>query len=190
MATTTLGAMPVVKKAINWSIVLSILMIVAGVLAIFLPPIAGIAMTILVGWLLVFGGILHFTYAWRTRHDGGVVWGILLGALYVLVGGYMLWNPIMGLVSLTMALAIWLFVEAGLEFMLAFQLKPLFGWGWLLINGILSLVLGLMIALTWPLSSAWAVGTLMGLSMLCAGIARLMISLAARNLVSTAARAP
>jgi len=94
-----------INRAVGWSIALSVLMIVAGVLAIIVPPASGIALTILVGWLLVFCGGTHLAYAWQTRHNGGLWWGILLGVIYIVAGGYMLLHPMAGLASLTLMLA-------------------------------------------------------------------------------------
>jgi len=91
------------------------------------------------------------------------------------------------LVSLTLGLAIYLFAKGILEFLLALRLRPLAGSGWLFIDGIITIILGVMIWQAWPSSTAWAVGILVGVSMLFSGVARLMISLAARRLVSALA---
>jgi uncharacterized membrane protein HdeD (DUF308 family) len=91
------------------------------------------------------------------------------------------------MVSLTLALAIYLLVESALEFSLAARLRPLPGSGWLFVDAIITVILAFMIWRTWPSSSAWVLGTLVGISMLFSGMARLMISLAARRLISTVA---
>jgi len=96
-------------------------------------------------------------------------------------------NPLVGLASLTLALAVYLSVEGVLEFILSFRLRPLPGSGWLLFDGIITLILAIMIWKTWPSSSEWVIGTLVGISMLFSGISRLMLSLAARRLVSNLA---
>jgi uncharacterized membrane protein HdeD (DUF308 family) len=169
-----------IRKATTWSIALSVLMIAAGVLAIFAPAIAGVAVAVFFGWLLIFSGILHLAYAWQAGRGGAVVWEILVGMLYGGIGFYLLARPVAGLESLTLALAIYLVLEGVLEFMLAFQLRPLPGSGWLLFDGIVTLVLAAMIGNTWPISSVWAVGTLVGVSMFSSGITRLKLSVAAR----------
>ena len=107
------------KESLSWSIVLSILLIVAGFLAITLPQIAGIAVNLMVGWLLIFSGAVHIVYSWQTRSSGGLVWGILLGLVYALIGGYLLAYPVLGLVSLTLGLAFYLFAEAVLELVMS-----------------------------------------------------------------------
>jgi uncharacterized membrane protein HdeD (DUF308 family) len=173
----------IVKKSLTWSIVLSILMIVAGLLSIIVPPIAGIVVSVFVGWLLVFSAGAHFVFAWHARATRGAIWEVLVGILYLLVGGYMLINPVLGMVSLTFAMAVYFVVEAVLEFVLSFRLRPMPGSGWLLFDGIVTAILAVIIFATWPLSSAWALGTLAGISMLFSGVARLMLSLAARRAV-------
>jgi uncharacterized membrane protein HdeD (DUF308 family) len=171
-----------IKRQVGWSIVLSVLMILAGLLAIVMPPTAGIAVTILIGWLLIFSGATHLVFAWQTHSAGGVVWELLLGVVYIVAGGYLLMNLPVGMASLTLALAIYLFAEAILEFVLSFQLRPMPGSGWLLFDGIITLILAIMIWRTWPSSTEWVLGTLVGISMLCSGVSRLMVSLAARHL--------
>jgi uncharacterized membrane protein HdeD (DUF308 family) len=173
-----------INREIGWSIVMSVAMIVAGVLAVIVPPASGIAVTVLVGWLMMFYGAVQITYGWQDRGGGGLVWGVLLGILYGFTGGYMLMNPVAGLASLTLVLAACLFIESILEVILSFKLRPLSGSGWLLLHGIITLILAIMIWRSWPTSTMWVIGTLVGISMVFSGIARLMISLGARRLAS------
>jgi uncharacterized membrane protein HdeD (DUF308 family) len=170
-----------IKQGVSWSIVISLLIIAAGAVAIIVPPASGIAVAIFVGWLLVFCGIAHFVYAWHTRHGGGVLWGILLGIVYVFAGGYILLHPVAGLASLTFLLAAYLFIEAIMEFILSFELRRVHGSGWLLLDGIITLALALMIWWSWPASTEWVIGTLVGISLIFTGITRLAISMAARH---------
>jgi uncharacterized membrane protein HdeD (DUF308 family) len=189
-ATIASNPAAIVKKAAGWSVMLSVLMIVAGILAIIVPPASGIAVTILVGWLMVFSGAAHLVYGWDTRSSGGLLWGMLLGILYIVTGGYVLLNPVAGLASLTLVLAAYLLVESILEFILSYRLRPLHGSAWLLVDGIVTLILAIMIWRTWPSSSLWAIGTLVGISMLFSGFARLTISLAARRVANAWWRDP
>ena len=174
----------IVKESLGWLIGLSILMIVAGILAIIVPPAAGFAVAILVGWLLVFSGGSHLVFAWKTRPTGGFVWVLLVGILYIVVGAYLLLHPVAGLASLTLALAIYLFVEGILVFVLSFLLRPLPGSGWILLDGIITLILAIMIWRTWPSSTEWVIGMLVGISMLFSGVTRLMLCFAARRVVT------
>jgi uncharacterized membrane protein HdeD (DUF308 family) len=173
-----------VRKSVGWSIGLSVLMIVAGILAIASPLAAGIAINLLVAWLLVFSGGAHLVFAWYTRSAGGFLWELLVGILYIFIGVYLLVHPVAGLASLTIALAIYLLLEAILEFVLGFTLRPLPGSGWLLFDGIVTLILAVLIWRTWPSSTGWVIGTLVGISMLFSGTSRLILSLAARRFTS------
>jgi uncharacterized membrane protein HdeD (DUF308 family) len=173
-----------VHTAATWSIVLSVLMMAAGVLAIGLPLVAGIAVDALIAWLLIFSGALHVVFAWRGHGPAGVLWEFLLGLAYGVIGSYLIAHPLAGLASLTLAVAIYLFVEAILEFALWFRLRTSPGRVWLLFDGIVTVVLAVMIASTWPSSAAWVIGTLVGISMLFSGISRLVLSFTVRQLVA------
>jgi len=181
MSTTSLGR--IAKESVGWSVGLSILMIVAGILAIVIPPVAGIAVVVVVAWLLIFSGAAHLVFAWHVRSTGGVIWEVLLGILYAAVGVYTLIHPVAGLAALTLVLAIYLFVEAVFELILSFRLRPMPGSNWLLFDGIITLILAILIWRSWPSSTEWVIGTLLGISMLFSGVSRLSLSLAARRLL-------
>lgn len=174
----------IAKQSAGWAIALSVLLILAGLLAIVVPPVAGIGVAILVAWLVLFGGVAHLALAWHIRSTGGLVWELLLGLIYLAVAIYILVWPIAGLASLTLLLAAYLFAKGILVLVLAIRVRSQPGGGWLFFDGVVTLVLGGMIALSWPSSSEWAIGTLIGISMLFAGIARLPMALAARRLIS------
>jgi len=165
----------------KWAIVLSILMIIAGALAIILPQIAGIAVEALIATLLVLSGIAHLAYAWNSKSTGGIIWEALMGALYVGIGVYLLAQPTAGLASLTLALGLYLVLEAGLEFALSYQLWGIRGSGWLAFDGVLTFILATLIWTTWPSNTPWVIGTFVGISMLFSGVTRLMLSLAVRR---------
>lgn len=175
------------KRSMAWATALSTLIIVAGVMAIFVPLAAGIAVTILIGWLLAFCGAAHLVFGWHTRAVGGLIWGLLLGIVYLVAGIYLLLHPIRGLVALTLVLGAYLFAEAILEFVLAWRLRPLGGSGWLLFDGIATLILCILIWATWPSSSPWFIGTLLGISMVFSGASRLALLSAARGIFAKAA---
>ncbi|HTS12754.1 MAG TPA: DUF308 domain-containing protein [Candidatus Limnocylindrales bacterium] len=170
-----------VKKSVGWSIALSVLLIVAGLVAIASPLAAGIAVNVFIAWVLVFSGCIHLVFAWFRPSTGGFFWELLVGILYVFIGAYLLMHPVIGLESLTLALAIYLLIESILEFVLGFSLRPLPGSGWLLFDGIITLILAVMIWRAWPSSTGWAIGLLVGISMLFSGSSRLAISLIARS---------
>lgn len=161
-----------------------ILMIIAGILGIILPSVVGLAVTILIGWLLIASGILHLIYAWSAGLATAVIWEVLVGLVYVAIGCYVLVRPIVGLAGLTLGLGAYLFIEAILEFIQSFQLRTVPGAGWLVFDGIISLIIALLIWATWPSSIGWVLGTLVGVSMFVRGISRLALSMAVRRAVT------
>jgi uncharacterized membrane protein HdeD (DUF308 family) len=172
-------------RAASWVMAFSVLMIAAGLLAIALPLVAGAAVTALVGWLLTFSGILHLALAWRGgAGPTAIILEMLLGFVYGAIGVYILLYPLIGLESLTLAIAIYLFLEGALESIFSYQLRSESGAGWLLLNGIVTLALAIWISATWPASSAWVIGTIVGISMLFSGVSRLMFWNAARRMMA------
>jgi uncharacterized membrane protein HdeD (DUF308 family) len=178
-APSTLSALA--PKAINWSIALSVLLIVAGLFAILIPSVSGLAITLLFGWTMIFSGVTHAIFAFKTHTTGGLIWELLIAAVYLFTGVYLILHPLDGLLVLTLILACYLFFEAIVEFIQFFQLRPRHGAGWLLVDGFITLVLAIMIWSSWPASSVWVVGTLVGISMIFSGFSRLMLSLAAKR---------
>jgi uncharacterized membrane protein HdeD (DUF308 family) len=163
------------------SIVIAVLLILAGLAAIFMPLLAGIAATIAVGWLLLFAGLIHLFFGWHTRSAGAVIWKILVGLAYLFAAFYMLSHPGRGLLTLSLILAFYLFAEGVFEAVIYSQLRRFPGAGWFLFDAIVTIILGIMIFASWPFSSVWAVGTLVGISILFSGITRLSYGVATRR---------
>jgi uncharacterized membrane protein HdeD (DUF308 family) len=170
------------NHAVGWSIVVSVLMIVAGLLAVVLPEISGIAITFLLAWLMLVMGCAHLAYTWHRRHRGGIWWGLLLGILYIATGIFIFLDPAAGLKVLTLLLGAYLLLESALVFSLAFSSHAHKGRGWLMFDGLVALILGFIVLLTWPRSALWVIGTLVGISMIFNGISRLMLAMATHGL--------
>jgi uncharacterized membrane protein HdeD (DUF308 family) len=171
---------PIRKRSTFWSIFLGVLLLVAGLLAIALPPIAGIAASVFFGWLLLFAGAAHLVYAWSERGAGAVLWQVLIGVVYVLAALYILVFPVAGLVTLTLVFAYYIVVSGIFELVVFARLRRLRGSVWFLVDGLVSLVLAGLIFFHWPLSSLWFIGTLVGISLLFSGIARITLPLSVR----------
>jgi len=172
-------------RTINWSIFLSILLILAGFCTLMLPVLGGIGVTIFIGWALILSGITHLVFAWKSHTTGSRVWELLLGLVYLVTGIYLILQPVTGLASLTLLLAFYLFFEGIFEVLAFFQVRPRHGAVWLLFDGLITLVLAWMIWRHWPSSSVWAIGTLVGISMLFSGFSRLMLAMSAKRVLKT-----
>ena len=170
----------------RWLTITAIAFIVLGIVAMAMPWVAGLAVAFLVGWLLVFGGIVHVVEAFGSGGTGRTIWQALLGALYFIGGIYFLTHPLIGLGSLTLLLAAVLVAEAVLEFVAYVRGRNEGASVWLLANCIITLLLGVLIWVNWPSSAAWAIGTLVGVNMLMTGISRLMLGAVVRSLARRA----
>ncbi len=170
-----------VRRASTLSIVWGVLLIVLGILALASPMIAAVAVNVVISWLIVMAGIVHLAVAFHRREVGSIIWRALVGLAYVFFGVYLISHPAIGVVSLTLVLASLFLVEGIFDIALFVRVRAMRGSSWILIDGIVTLLLGLMIYVHWPSSSAWAIGTLVGVSFIVSGVTRVMLSLAARK---------
>ena len=174
----------IVRQASTWSIVWGVSLIVLGALAIGSPMLAAVAVNALIAWLIVVAGVVHVIIAFHTHRAGSLIWRLLVGVAYILFGGYVVTHPALGVASLTLVLASLFLVEGIFNIAMFFRMRSSEGSSWLLIDGIVTLLLGLMIYMQWPSSSAWAIGTLVGVSMIISGVSRVMVSLAVRKVAT------
>jgi uncharacterized membrane protein HdeD (DUF308 family) len=155
-----------VRKARRWLVVTAILALLGGAVAIFLPAVATLTMTLFIGWILVYTGVVMAIHSW-TQRAAGRTWERALQALLALVIGiYLVLFPAAGALSLTLLLVIWFVVSGGLQLAAARQLRGLPGAGWMLFGGVLAIVLGVLIAVGLPSSAEWAIGLLVGVNLI------------------------
>jgi len=180
-------AVDIVRQGSTLSIAWGVLLIVFGMVAIGMPYIAAVAVNVFIAWLIVLAGAVHLMLAVRAHGAGNMIWKLLVGIAYILFGGYLIMHPVMGVASLTLILASLFLIEGILYIILFFKMRSLGGSSWVLVDGIITLLLGLLIYMQWPSSSAWAIGTLVGVSMIISGVSRVMLSLALRKTAAAVA---
>jgi uncharacterized membrane protein HdeD (DUF308 family) len=163
-----------------------VLMLICGFLAIGIPFASGIGVAIVIGWLLLISAVWHLLFGIRSGGVGGSIWQILLAIAYGAAGLMLTLYPLAGLAWLTLVLATFLLIEAVLEFVLFFNIRGRTNSVWVLVDAIITLVLGILIWAQWPSSSGWAIGTLVGVSLIFSGISRLMLSSATSRAPATA----
>jgi uncharacterized membrane protein HdeD (DUF308 family) len=179
MAQTLPAAM--VRSGSTLSMLWGALLIVLGFLAIGAPFLAAVAVSGVVAWLLVLAGVVHIFTALHTHGAGSIVWKLLVGVAYLAFGGYMILHPLLSVASLTLVLAGLFVIEGILNLVLYARMRSLHGSTWILFDGIITLLLGLMIYLQWPSSSLWAIGTLVGVSLMLSGVTRIGMTMAVRK---------
>ena len=169
------------KKNSGFLIFLGVMTIIFGVLAVGAPLMTGIAVAVMVGCLLLFMGIARIVHALKSGQWGTGIWGTVIGLLAVVAGLMTIFRPMVGLMSLTLFLAAYFFIDGICEIIAAFKIKPDQGWGWMLFNGIIAVLLGVMIWRQWPVSGAWAIGILVGVHILISGWSMVILGAGARR---------
>jgi uncharacterized membrane protein HdeD (DUF308 family) len=166
------AAEPIAVFSTGWNILLLIL----GLLALALPFEAGIAIAIAVAILIVCAAVIHLAGSFAARSTGGFFWRLLIGGLYLIAGVYLLLHPHLNLLSLTLLLAAVFLVEGIFHIATYFHLRGHRASGWILFDGVITILLAILIWRSWPSSAVWAVGTLVGINLFISGSARLMYS--------------
>ncbi len=170
------------KEHSGWAMAIGIIMIILGMMALGSPMVTGVAVAIMVGSFLLVGGVVQLVFALKAKSWEAGVLNFFGGSLSLVCGGLMIAHPLFGLGFLTLLLAAFFVVGGISKISFSFQVRPAQNWVWILFSGIVGLVLGMMIWSQWPLSGAWAVGTLVGIDILFTGWSTLAIGLAARKL--------
>jgi len=171
----------IVRKASGLSILWGVVLIILGALAVGSPFLAAAVVTTFLAWLIIFAGVAHLADAFRTHETGSLIWRLLVGVAYIIFGIYLVAHPALRVASLTLLLAVLFIMEGIFDIAMYFRVRAVQRSGWILMDGIVTLLLGLMIYAQWPSSSVWAIGTLVGVSMIISGITRVMMSLAVRG---------
>jgi uncharacterized membrane protein HdeD (DUF308 family) len=160
-------------------VALGVVLMILGVLAILMPFVAGVLATIVLGWLLLFGGVAAAIHAMADRHWGGSGWAIVSSIVYAIAGLLLIVFPLRGKVALTLVLSAFLVVDGILKIVRALQHRAVAAWGWLMFDGILALILGLMLWASWPSSAMWAIGLHVGIDLFFNGTSMLVLGASA-----------
>ena len=173
----------------HWGLFLAegIILVLLGIIAIVVPPIATLAFTIIIGWLFLVSGIIGLITTFWARGAPGFWWSLISAIIAIAAGVVLLLWPISGTVSLTLVLIAFFVVEGTVSIMYAIEHRnQLTGqWGWMLLSGIIDLILAGIIFAGLPGTAAWALGLLVGINMLFGGAALIAMALAARRPQST-----
>lgn len=173
---------PSIKKASPWLIIWSTVTFICGSLAIVLPLTVSFGIALIIGCLILAAGVGHLFFAFQTGSVDGFLWQTLLSALYVLAAICLLANPLLSVLSLSLFLAIFLLLEGILEFVLYVRLRRFRHSVWLLLDGIGTLILGIVMLRQWPPASPEIIGALIGISLMLSAVSRLIFTMAIRSL--------
>ncbi|MBN35688.1 MAG: hypothetical protein CMM46_13135 [Rhodospirillaceae bacterium] len=141
-----------------------------GATAIIVPVVFTLAVEILVGVLLLIGGVVRLFRCFSTREGGLRLWPVIAAGVFLLA------NPVAVTITLTAIVIVLLILEGAAKAVGSFALRPNRGWGWLLFNGLIDLAVGLLLWDGLPSTAMWALGLMIGISLITTGLTALMLS--------------
>jgi uncharacterized membrane protein HdeD (DUF308 family) len=160
-----------------------ILLVILGLAAIIVPPLASLAVTIFLGWMFLISGIFGLILTFWARQMPGFWWSLISAALAVGAGIILLARPVQGTLTLTIVVGAYFLAEGVTTIMYALEHRRELSerWSWLLVAGLVDILVAAIIIAGLPGSALWAVGLLVGVNLLFGGAALIGMALAARN---------
>ena len=182
-ATHSLGeAVRHLRAKWGWILALGIVFLIAGVIALGSVVMATASAVFVIGIMMIMSGVAEIFAAFTVKSWGRAVLWILLGVLYVLAGIICFTNPFKAATILTLFLGLALMIGGVVRMFLAWQMrqagKP---WGWVVLSGLLSLLLGLIIVAHWPVSTEYTLGIFLGVDLIFIGSGWISIALALKS---------
>lgn len=166
-----------VKRAIRWLIASAVVVFVCGALAIVLPVTFPVGIAALLGWLFIAAAIAHLAFGIHFG-SGTLPWHAFIAALYCLAALILLGNPLLGIVLLSLVVGVVLVAEGIIEIVFFFVLRRQRHALWILIDGIVTLALGIVACACWPPMAPEIIPYLVGISFISSGISRLVLAFA------------
>jgi uncharacterized membrane protein HdeD (DUF308 family) len=160
-----------------------ILLVILGLAAMIVPPLASLAVTIFLGWMFLISGIGGLVVTYWARNMPGFWWSLISAALAVLAGGILLARPMQGVLTLTIVVGAYFLAEGIASIMYALEhRRELTGrWSWILVAGLMDILIAFIVIAGLPGSAEWALGLLVGINLLFGGATLIGMALAARN---------
>lgn len=153
----------------GWLLGLGFLFIFLGCIGLGMVVGLTLASMLFFGVLLILAGLSNFVDAFRYKHWKGALWEMLIAILYIAGGCVVIYDPLFASALITMMLAAMFIVIGITRLMMAFLLKDMKGWGWMVIAGLAAIILGIMILMHWPMSALWVIGLLIAIEMIVTG---------------------
>jgi uncharacterized membrane protein HdeD (DUF308 family) len=160
-----------IKRHSFWYLVQGVLLLIGGILAIIYPLMSAVAVVVLLGWLLIFSGVIQGFSLFGARHVPHFWLQLISAILGVLIGFLFLRDPGQGLVTITLLLIIFFMIEGVSKIVFALTIRPMPQWGWVLASGIIGVLLSVFLLTYLPVTAIWLVGLLLGIQLISIGAA-------------------
>ncbi len=165
----------------GWMLGIGILLVILGTIGLGMAVGLTIISMIFFGVLLIIAGVVHAADVFRHRGWRGAAWQALIGALYIIGGIVVIYDPILASTILTAVLAVALIIIGLIRLMMAILFKDIKGWGWVFLAGLAALVLGILILVQWPVSGLWFIGLFIAIEIMITGWTYILMGLAMRT---------
>ncbi|PTE16375.1 HdeD family acid-resistance protein [Pseudogemmobacter blasticus] len=152
-----------------------------GLAALANPFAASLTVATLVGAVFLIGGVLQLWIAFSDPTLPHRLWNGVVGALGLLAGVFLLANPLQGVLSLTLLLAVLFLLTGAARIIGAFTLRGSQFFWLLLLSGAASALLGALILIWFPEAASSLLGLLLGFELIAEGAALIVLGIAARN---------
>jgi uncharacterized membrane protein HdeD (DUF308 family) len=164
-----------------WLTIEGVLLILLGIAAVAMPLMAGIAATLVFAWILILTGMIGLISAFAGRAHSHLGWSLASAIIALLIGVILLLYPLAGAVALTIVISVYLLLDGVTLIGLALdhRRRGITQWGWLVVSGLIDIVLAAIIFFMNAIGSAVFVGVVVGISLIIAGIALLLVQRAA-----------
>ena len=160
-----------------------ILLVVLGLAAMIVPPLASLAVTIFLGWLFLISGIAGLALTFWARQMPGFWWSLISAVLAIFAGIVLLARPLQGVLTLTIVVGAYFLAEGVATIMYALEHRRELSerWSWMLFSGLLDILIAALIIIGLPGSAEWAIGLLVGINLLFGGASLIGVALAVRK---------
>ncbi|MEH2469043.1 uncharacterized membrane protein HdeD (DUF308 family) [Nitrobacteraceae bacterium AZCC 2161] len=160
-----------------------IVLVVLGLAAMIVPMVAGIAVTVMLGWMFLISGVAGLVMTFWAREMPGFWWSLISAALGIIAGAILLARPVQGLLTLTLVVGAYFLAEGVATIMYALQHRKELSerWSWMLVSGLMDILIAFFIISGLPGSAEWAIGLLVGINLIIGGSSLIGMALAARN---------
>lgn len=169
------------KKNWGWLLALGILFLILGVVGLGMSAVLTVVGVLYFGVLLVIGGGVQLVQSFKCNGWKSAAWHVVIALVYLAAGALIVYDPLGAAIALTLVIAAALVATGVLRLIMSFQLKPNAGWGWLLVSAIISIALGVMIFMHWPISGFWLIGLFIAIELIMSGWSYMLVALAAKN---------
>ena len=168
----------------GWIIALGVIYVVAGFIALGSVVMATVVSVFIVGIMMLIAGSAEVIHAFQVKSWGRFLLWALLGALYIVAGFVTFENPLLAAAILTLILGVALITSGIMRIILAFSVKEGVPWIWILVSGLITLLLGIVILVHWPVSSLYILGLFLGIDLVFAGAGWIALGLGLRRRVT------